>query len=96
MAGELKHPSVGPVLAREEWESGSVHELEGQQAGDMITAPDATTLTRLGVGAEGQVLRSISGQPAWGFAPQDVRFAFADAVVFDMTLENPTFGFQIT
>ncbi len=77
MAGELKHPSVGSVLARGEWESGSAHELEGQQVGDMVGADAGNVLTRLPIGTDGEVLRTIDGAPAWGFSPGSITFTWA-------------------
>ena len=49
MAG-LGHRPVGTALSQGEYEAADNHELDGQTAGDLIIAQDATTLTRIPIG----------------------------------------------
>jgi len=64
----LKHQVTvtGVKLARTDWEDVDTHQLVGQATGDIIYATSATDLSRLAIGANGQVLGIVGGLPAWG------------------------------
>ena len=49
MAG-LGHRGVGTALTQGEYEAADTHEVDGQTAGDLLIAQDATTLTRIPIG----------------------------------------------
>ncbi len=96
MGLELRHPSVGTSVSRIEWESAALHELAEQEVGDIVVAQDATTLARLPIGREGQVLRVVGGVPTWGSPAAEISFAIGGQSEMDMAIENITWGFELT
>ncbi len=69
MSGELKHnaTAAGSSLDRTDWESDSIHTLDGAEQGDLIFY-NGQKIVRLPHGDSGQVLQSggHGANPLWG------------------------------
>ena len=63
MAGELHHIDPGDSLGYVEYQGTTIHNLDGQAAGDIIIARSATVLERLALGTG--VLRSNGTTISW-------------------------------
>ena len=65
----MKHKSQGDVLTQAEYENVDAHLFDGQAKGDVPVAINATQISRLGVGTNGQVLTADSTETSglkWG------------------------------
>lgn len=79
MAGELKHSTVGSEMSQSEWESISVHTLDGGIAGDIIYY-NGSNLIRLAIGSTSQVLTVVGGIPAWAAGSSGTFLGLTDVI----------------
>jgi hypothetical protein len=91
MAGEFKHKDVGIDLSKAEWEGIDNHILDSQATGDLIIASSVTQLSRLAIGIEGKVLKSVGGIPTYSNPPNAAyTLATNDASVEEKAHANAT------
>ena len=83
MAGELHHIDPGDSLGYAEYQDTTIHNLDGQAAGDIIIARSATVLERLALGTG--VLTSDGTDVTWATVPTGVHQVLTD------TLSSGTF-----
>ena len=65
MANEFKHKVVGTDLTQAEWEATAAHQFDAQATGDILYASSATQLSRLAIGANGNIAVVAGGLPSW-------------------------------
>lgn len=90
MANEFKHVTVGTELSQAEFEDTTLHRFDSQVAGDILYASSPTQLSRLPIGAEGKLLKVVSGLPSWGDAEITVVKSEIETINSNAVLHNDT------